>query len=164
MEALPRDVLAYSKEAKEESHPGPICLQDVVGEILGLSPSLSQYATVEGTLPKVLGEKPLLSQAISNLLVNAVKFVRPGVTPRVRISHELRDGRVRLWIEDNGIGIDPTAQGRLFRPFERIHPIVRKAVERMGGQVGVESDGKNGSRFWIELAAKFILRSRSFAL
>lgn len=164
MDALTRDVLAYSRVAKEESRPEPICLQDVVGEILGLSPSLSKHATIEGTLPKILGERPLLSQALSNLLSNAVKFVQPGVTPRVRIWHELREGRVRLWIQDNGIGIDPAAQGRLFRPFERIHPqglyegtgiglaIVRKAVERMGGQVGVESDGKNGSRFWIELA------------
>ena len=72
---------------------------------------------------------------------------------------------MRLWVADNGIGINPKHQNRLFGMFERIHPdlkyegsgvglaIVRKAVERMGGKVGVESDGVNGSRFWIELAA-----------
>jgi len=68
-----------------------------------------------------------------------------------------------LWIEDNGIGIDPQYHHRLFAMFERIHPdlpyegtgvglaIVKKAAERMGGGVGVESDGENGSRFWVEL-------------
>jgi signal transduction histidine kinase len=105
----------------------------------------------------------LLSRAISNLLDNAVKFVRPRTPPKIRVWHEHKGKGVRLWIEDNGIGIDPAHQGMLFRAFERIHPeqgyegtgiglaIVRKAIERMGGQVGVESDGKTGSRFWIEL-------------
>jgi two-component system CheB/CheR fusion protein len=163
MEDLTRDVLAYSKVTKDEAHPEPVSLHAVVSEIMRLSPSLSSAVTVEGTLPTVMGEKPLLSQAISNLLNNAVKFVRPGVPAKIRIWHELRGRRIRLWIEDNGIGIDPALAGRLFRPFERIHPerayegtgiglaITRKAVERMTGQVGVESDGQTGSRFWIEL-------------
>lgn len=71
---------------------------------------------------------------------------------------------MRIWVEDNGIGISPQYQHRLFRMFERIHPdlnyegtgvglaIVSKAAERMNGTVGVESDGKKGSRFWIQLA------------
>jgi signal transduction histidine kinase len=99
------------------------------------------------------------------LLNNAVKFVAPHVTPVVCISSECSANRVRLWVADNGIGINPNYQNRLFGMFERIHPdlkyegngvglaIVRKTVERMGGKVGVESDGVNGSRFWIELAA-----------
>jgi len=74
-------------------------------------------------------------------------------------------GRVRLWIEDNGIGIAPEHHERIFRVFERLHratdypgtgiglAIVRKAMERMGGSVGVESALGRGSRFWIELPA-----------
>src|SRR5262249_8081014 len=106
-----------------------------------------------------------LSQAISNLLNNAVKFVAPGVTPKIRLRAERPDGDVRLWIEDNGIGIKPEYQHRLFSVFERIHPeknyegtgigiaILRKAAERMGGKVGVESEGETGSKFWIQLPA-----------
>jgi PAS domain S-box-containing protein len=70
---------------------------------------------------------------------------------------------VRLWVEDNGIGIEPNFQERIFQAFERLHgvetypgtgmglAIVRKGVERMGGRVGVESQLGQGSRFWIEL-------------
>jgi signal transduction histidine kinase len=73
--------------------------------------------------------------------------------------------RVRLWIEDNGIGVAPEHHERIFGVFERLHratdypgtgiglAIVRKAVERMGGRVGVESALGKGSRFWVELAA-----------
>ena len=70
---------------------------------------------------------------------------------------------IRLWIEDNGIGIAPEYYQRIFRVFERLHgvetypgtgiglAIVRKGVERMGGEVGIESQANVGSRFWIEL-------------
>jgi len=77
---------------------------------------------------------------------------------------------VRLWIEDNGIGIAPEHQQRIFNVFERLHTqesypgsgiglaIVRKGVERMGGQVGVESIEGQGSRFWIQLQ-KFSMKT-----
>jgi len=70
---------------------------------------------------------------------------------------------VRLWFEDNGIGIAENDLGRIFGMFERVHPrehfegtgiglaIVKKAVERMGGHVGVLSTPGKGSRFWLEL-------------
>jgi signal transduction histidine kinase len=117
-----------------------------------------------GEVSDVMGHEASLTQALSNLLSNAVKFVPRGVCPRVNLWTERRENRVRLWIEDNGIGIDPRYQHRLFNVFERIDPgapfegtgvglaIVRKAAERMGGAVGMESDGSNGSRFWIEMA------------
>jgi signal transduction histidine kinase len=69
---------------------------------------------------------------------------------------------IRLWVEDNGIGIPADQHHRAFRVFERLHggryagtgiglSIVRKGVERMGGQVGLESGPGQGTRFWIEL-------------
>lgn len=70
---------------------------------------------------------------------------------------------IRLWVEDNGIGIAAEHQKRIFRVFERLHgiesypgtgiglAIVKKGVDRMGGQVGVESQLGQGSRFWIQL-------------
>ena len=71
----------------------------------------------------------------------------------------------RIVVDDNGIGISEENQQRIFLPFVRLYseqdvpgiglglPSVRKAVELMGGRVGVESKPGQGSRFWIELAA-----------
>jgi signal transduction histidine kinase len=105
-----------------------------------------------------------LGQCLTNLLTNAVKFVPPGTVPRVNVYTEASHARTRIWIEDNGIGISPQYQARLFKAFERLHTdeeyegtgmglaLVRKSMEKMGGCCGVESDGKSGSRFWLELA------------
>ncbi len=168
MDRLTRDVLIYSKIARGDAPSGAVPLQRVVDE------TIEQYApaerenglvTVAQPLLPVWGNEPLLVQAISNLLANAIKFVAPGTTPRVHFWTERRGEEVRLWVEDNGIGISPEYQSRIWGMFERVHPkehydgtgiglaIVRKTIERMGGTVGVESSGKQGSRFWIQLRA-----------
>ncbi len=73
--------------------------------------------------------------------------------------------KVVITIADNGIGIPEKDRSRVFRLFERINPaeqfegtgigltIVRKAVERMGGTIGLESEVGRGTKFWVELAA-----------
>ena len=118
---------------------------------------------VDDPLPMVLGHPATLSQVLTNLLGNAVKFVPVERAPALRVRAETDNGRVRVWVEDNGIGIAAEHQDRIFRVFERLHgeqeypgtgiglAIVRKAVERMGGRVGVESAPGQGSRFWVEL-------------
>jgi signal transduction histidine kinase len=118
---------------------------------------------VDHPLPTVLGHPTTLLQVLANLVHNAVKFVADGVTPQVRVRAEEHGNWVRVWVEDNGIGIAPEHQERIFGVFERLHSadaypgtgiglaIVRKGVERMGGRVGVVSQVNKGSRFWFEL-------------
>ena len=70
-------------------------------------------------------------------------------------------GTVRLLIQDQGPGIPPAFHERIFRPFEQLArarehvgiglALVRRAITKMNGQVGVISDGENGSTFWVEL-------------
>jgi PAS domain S-box-containing protein len=168
MDRLIQDILTYSRIARCEIQVQPVSLQKLVPEIIQQYPEMHvprAEVIIRDQLPSVLAHEPSLAQAISNLLSNGVKFVASGSIPRLQIWAEMRQDKVRLWIEDNGIGIKPEYQSRLFGMFERVHPdkqysgtgiglaIVRKAVERMGGQAGVASDGITGSSFWIELPA-----------
>src|SRR5690606_17012409 len=90
-----------------------------------------------------------------------LKFMPEDRTPEIRIWAEQVGSMVRLWVEDNGIGIAPEDQANIFEIFKRGHhsfggtgiglAVVSKATERMNGRVGVESKVNEGSRFWIEL-------------
>jgi len=165
LDKMIRDVLAYGRVARGKLEIHAVSLDALVAETLHHYPALqAPNARIDvSALGTVLGHEPSLIQILSNLLNNAVKFVAEGKTPEVKVWTEESEDDVILWVEDNGIGIDPTYQHRLFTMFERIHPnqayegtgvglaIVRKATERMGGKVGSVSDGTNGSRFWVRL-------------
>ncbi|MBI4642100.1 MAG: response regulator [Candidatus Tectomicrobia bacterium] len=167
MDAMIQDLLAYSRVSRIDLRLQLVGLTLVVAEALTqLAVELREreaQVTVEEPLPEVMGHRATLVQVVANLLTNAVKFVEPGVQPKVRIWAEEHKAWVRLWVEDNGIGIASEHQERIFRVFERLHgietypgtgiglAIVRKGVDRMGGRVGVESVPGQGSRFWVEL-------------
>jgi signal transduction histidine kinase len=165
MDALVRDTLAYSRVARLECELAPIALDQVVQDVIaGLETNPSRHAIrVASPLGTVMGQEMCLNQAISNLLHNALKFTKPGQAPDIDISATANEDHVTLFVRDRGIGIPAAAQPRLFRMFERLHSpgeyegtgiglaIVRKAVERMQGTVGMESDGQTGSTFWLRL-------------
>jgi signal transduction histidine kinase len=167
MDALILDLLDYSRVTRQEVKIEPVDLNQLVADVLRqMDPEIRERQAevlVDRPLPTVLGHALTLSQTLTNLLSNAIKFVEPGVKPRARIRALYKEGVVRVEVEDNGIGIEPEYQDRIFRIFERLHPvemypgtgiglaIVRKAMERMGGRSGVESEPGHGSRFWIEI-------------
>ena len=167
MDQMTRDLLEYSRLARAEVVLQPLEVSAIVGEVLLESEADVARARARVSLgvgtQRVLGNRFLLKEALTNLVGNALKFTRPGVVPEVRVAAVEQGDRVRLWVEDNGIGIDPLHRSRLFRIFERLNPggphsgtgiglaIARKAVERMNGAIGVEGEPGKGSRFWIEL-------------
>lgn len=166
MDELICDVLNYSRLVRQGLELQPVNLVELLSGIIDTYPAFQPPKVnirIAPDLPPVQGNEAALTQCFSNLLDNAVKFVRPGELPVVEITGELNHGRVRIVVKDNGIGIQKELHERIFGIFQRGSneyegtgiglAIVHKAIERMGGKAGVESEPGQGSRFWIELPA-----------
>ena len=165
MDNLTQDVLAYTRVSRCEMEITSVDLDSLVMEVVEQYPALVNSGgtiCLQRPLGCVKGHVPSLIQCFSNLLGNAVKFVPPGRTPRVEVRAALHGSRRRVSVKDNGTGIDPADHARIFRMFERAAgksvpgtgiglAIVKKAVERMGGSIGVDSTPGDGAEFWIEL-------------
>jgi signal transduction histidine kinase len=166
LDRLIQDVLNYSRLVRAEFKLMPVNLDCLARNVID---SYDEWRApkaeviLEGELPTVLGNEAFLTQCISNLVGNAVKFVKPGIVPRVVISSEMQGDNVLLRFRDNGIGFQERESQRIFKIFERLHTrqeydgtgiglaIVRKAVERMGGKVMVQSEPGRGSVFTLQL-------------
>jgi PAS domain S-box-containing protein len=169
MDRLIQDLLAYARLTRDELQAETVRLDDIVRAALAELETEIRHrratVTVADSLGRVVANPQALTQVVANLVGNAVKFVAADVTPRLRIWAEARDGMQRLWVHDNGIGIDPAYHANIFGVFERLHgqeaypgtgiglAIVRRGTERMGGRVGVESRPGEGAAFWIDLPA-----------
>lgn len=166
MDQLVQDLLDYGRLAHAPVPLGRVSLetqvQSVIREHSARIEKRHADVSVESPLPDVSANPSVLHQIFSHLLDNALKFVDEQTTPRVRIRAE-QGPMVRIWIEDNGIGIKADYHERIFRVFERLHgshhfpgtgiglAIVQKGLQRMNGTAGVESSPGAGSRFWLEL-------------
>ena len=161
-------VLAYHSYVRDEFPLSPVNLDQVIGDILSLYAPFQQprsILTVRRPLGFALANETLLTQSLSALLNNAVKFVAEGVTPMIEIASDRTGGKVILSVQDNGIGIAAEFHDRIFKIFHTLHhssvyggtgvglPLARKAVERMGGHIWVESQVGKGATFRIELPA-----------
>lgn len=166
LDRLIEDVLSYSLLSRSKFTLTPIDADQLVREIIEQYPGLQPPEAdirIEGRLPMVWANEAILTQCISNLLGNAIKFVPPQVTPRIVVRASVEGEEATLWFEDNGIGIAPRDLDRIFGIFVRVHAsesyqgtgiglsIVRRAAEKMGGKVGVESTLGEGSRFWLRI-------------
>jgi PAS domain S-box-containing protein len=179
MDRLIQDVLTLSRVARTDFKLEPVDLDQLARSIVESFPNLQAphaQILVEGRLPAVLGNPAALTQCLSNLLGNAVKFVAPGQHPCVRLWAECAElaldvpasaktatyePMIRVFVQDNGIGIPKQAQEKIFGIFQRLSKeyegtgiglaIVKKAAERMRGRIGVHSEAGRGSTFWIDL-------------
>ena len=141
-------------------------MEAVVQEALSRIENLVQKSGAKVELPArwlpAFGHAPWIAEVWTNYLSNAVKY--GGEPPRVQLGSDPAPerGAVRFWVKDNGAGLTPEQQERLFLQFSRVTEtrvkghglglsIVRRIAEKLGGRAGVESTPGSGSRFWFEL-------------
>ncbi len=165
LDILIQDLLTYNKVSKGRQAIVPVDLDRLMQDILTGYPTFQNSKLnfeVQRPLDAVLGHESGLTQVIANLLTNAVKFVSPERAQKIKIWTEPKEFTVRLWIEDNGIGIDPKNHLRIFKMFEQVDgkkfegtgmglAIAGKGMESMQGSIGLESKLGSGTKLWIEL-------------
>jgi PAS domain S-box-containing protein len=166
MSHLLNDLLEYSRLNQAELRLERVPLEKAIEDALALLQeeihARGAQCVVDRPLPAVLGHPATVILIVTNFVANALKFVPPDRPPRIRLHAGPVDEFIRLVVEDNGIGIEAGDLEKLFQVFSRLHArsvfpgtglglaIVRRAVERMGGRVGVESEIGKGSCFWAE--------------
>ncbi|MEO5857668.1 MAG: ATP-binding protein [Pyrinomonadaceae bacterium] len=174
MHTLINDLLSYSRVTTKALPFEPTDLDKVVSGVLGdleTRIELSGGKVAVGNLPTIDADAVQMRQLFQNLIANALKFAKEGVSPSVQVSGEVFQGEVasigrsmperllRVSVSDNGIGFDEKYLDRIFTPFQRLHgrneyegtgiglAVCRKIVERHGGSLTAESTPGVGSTF-----------------
>ncbi len=166
MDALLNDLLQHA-QIRHGLPFEPVDMGEVVGAALrNLATQIEERDAeimVPGPLPVVSGHRATLEMLMQNLISNAIKFVPADRRPRIVVGSHDEDTCYRLFVRDNGIGIDRKYHEKVFDIFERLHDrskypgtgvglaIVKKAAGLHGGEVGVESQPHEGSTFWLKL-------------
>ncbi len=165
MKKLIAGLLEHSKIGRRQCSK-EVPLQSLVGEVLiDLAGSMAQAGAVVEVeeLPVVWGYELELKQLFQNLLSNALKYRKPGVPPRIRVSCRRHAKGWTFGVHDNGIGIEPEACDKVFGLFQRLHPRgtyegtgiglahCKKIVELHNGTIWVESLPGCGSSFYFTL-------------
>jgi signal transduction histidine kinase len=158
------DLLAYSRVGRAELAPERVDLDAVLADVLrnvGTDVEEARATVTHDDLPEVGGDRGQLALVLQNLIANAIKFSVPGADPEVHVGAAREGERWRVFVRDNGIGIDPEHGERIFKMFQRLHEpeaypgtgiglaIVKRVVERHGGRIGVEPAPGGGSVFWF---------------
>lgn len=151
MYELLEGLLELSRVGRVVSPSEYISLNDVVHEALQLVRRSGIDFVVADQLPKVFGDRIRLREVFQNLLENAIKYSLEQPRPRIEIGAAVLDGKLACFVRDNGCGIDPAYQGRVFDLFEKLDAdsagsgiglaLVKRIVELHDGRVWIESAG-----------------------
>jgi PAS domain S-box-containing protein len=164
MQTLIRDLLKYSQISNSDSESRSVELDKVLDQALNNhKPAIvdSGAAITRDPLPVVRGDETHFVQLFQNLLGNALKYRGPE-PPAIHVGAEQVGRDWRIFVRDNGIGIDHEYADKIFEPFKRLHgsevpgtgvglAICKKIVERYGGRIWVESTPGDGSTFYFTL-------------
>lgn len=170
MRSMVMDLLELSRISTKGKPFEPVDLNEIIREVL--SDLEMQMLQTGGKvhlepLPKIDGDPTQMHQLMLNLVSNALKYHRPGVTPEVTVTAKaLSANRVQIRVADNGIGFEPSQTERIFQPFQRLVgrseyagtgiglAICRKIIERHQGSITAEPVPGQGTLFVVELPAR----------
>ena len=169
MDRLISAILNLTREGRRDFHPVKIDTRELIETIIS---SVAHQASESNTqirvepLPNIVSDRLALEQIFSNLVDNALKYLKPGVPGDILIKGRPKLGFVIFEITDNGRGIDPKDHQRIFDLFRRAGlqdrqgqgiglAHVRALVRRMGGTINVSSELHKGSTFTVTLPARW---------
>ena len=169
MRSLINDLLDYSRVESDGNPFEQVDCNRALGNALadlGVSIQETDAEITSEPLPEFSGDPVQISQLLENLVANAIKFRQDDVAPKIHVSCHRNDSNWQLSVADNGIGIRPRYQDRIFGMFKRAHKrskypgtgiglaMCSKIVERHGGTIWVESEIGEGSIFHFTIPAQ----------
>jgi signal transduction histidine kinase len=175
MDRLITAILNLTREGRREFQPVPIDTSELIEGIVSTVAHQAAEADAQvriGPLPDVVSDRLALEQIFSNLIDNALKYLKPGVPGDIAVRGRTKLGFAIFEIADNGRGIDPKDHQRIFDLFRRAGTQdrpgqgiglahVRALVRRLGGTMSVASELHNGSTFTITLPATWSASNRN---
>ncbi|HZX33513.1 MAG TPA: ATP-binding protein, partial [Rhodocyclaceae bacterium] len=161
------DLVTHARVGRQDLALGPLELSSLVQTVLREQAeainAVAALVKLSFAPAAVLGDGYSMTQALGNLLQNALKFSAAARPAIIEIGGQERDGRYVLWVRDNGIGFDMAYHDKIFEIFGRLHPqteyegsgiglaLARRAMERQGGRIWAESEPGKGATFFLEL-------------
>lgn len=165
LQQLLRDLLAFSRITRSEMKSDVVNTKNLLQDVLkSIELELKDKNAVVSSdnMLVTIGDRNLLQLVFQNLILNGVKY-NISQQPEVKVSSKQVDRAILFCIQDNGIGIKPEHQTRIFEPFNRLNTkheypgtglglsICKKIIDRMGGKIWVESELGLGSKFYFSL-------------
>jgi len=163
------DLLDYSRVGRVDTEQEHVDMNSIVDNVLALHRTKIEDMGAEvkkKPLPAVFAARGAMQQLMQNLVSNALNYHQPGSKPKIEIWHEEHKKTWRFFVKDNGIGIEPQYQEKIFNIFQRLHgrdeysgtgvglAICKKIVEEHGGMIGVDSKEGVGSTFYFSIPKK----------
>nr|WP_237427138.1 PAS domain S-box protein [Deinococcus xianganensis] len=168
MRSLIQDLLGFARLSRADLTLTPVALDTL---LRGVQQNVRGTLDADGssltwdTPDQVMGQASLLTQLLTNLVSNGLKFHRPGEAAHVQVTSRREGDMIHVQVRDNGIGIAPEYHARIFEIFQRLHrretyagngmglAICRKITEHHGGRIWLDSTPDQGSTFHLTLPA-----------
>ena len=166
MDLLTEDLLSYARLDSQAKALAAVDCNEVFADAVRLLDAAISQAGAKvrrEPLPTLQADRGQLVQLFQNLIANAITYCKPGERPQVAVRARREQSEWIFTVADNGIGIDPSYQSRIFEVFKRLHTqqefpgngiglaICQRIVERHGGRIWVESSAGAGSTFFFTI-------------